>query len=174
MASENKQKSVLNIVMVRVSIVMEHTARRNRIFSGRDDLRRGGQRRLGLPSFTCIARIELNTSSTTGARVHDLKDVEAILDIFQAHGHYEVRQQRTNYRRSESLTSPSGGLCAHLHGRYERGVPRQDRMEEARARHGHEALSKHRKPPLTTMLICTIHVEPVPRRRRACKAPAPP
>ena len=27
----------------------------------------------------------------TGARVHDLKDVEAILDVFQAHGHYEVR-----------------------------------------------------------------------------------
>ena len=27
-----------------------------------------------------------------GARVHDLKDVEAILDIFQAHGHYEVCQ----------------------------------------------------------------------------------
>lgn len=26
-----------------------------------------------------------------GARVHDLKDVEAILDVFQAHGHSEVR-----------------------------------------------------------------------------------
>lgn len=25
-----------------------------------------------------------------GARVHDLKDVEEILDVFQAHGHYEV------------------------------------------------------------------------------------
>lgn len=25
-----------------------------------------------------------------GARVHDLKDVEAILDVFQAHGHNEV------------------------------------------------------------------------------------
>ena len=25
-----------------------------------------------------------------GARVHDLKDVEAILDVFQAHGHSEV------------------------------------------------------------------------------------
>ena len=25
-----------------------------------------------------------------GARVHDLKDVEAILDVFQKHGHYEV------------------------------------------------------------------------------------
>ncbi|KAI8992796.1 Aldo/keto reductase [Trametes punicea] len=30
-----------------------------------------------------------------GARVHDLKDVEAILDIFQAHGHYEVDTART-------------------------------------------------------------------------------
>ena len=27
-----------------------------------------------------------------GARVHDLKDVEAILDVFQAHGHTEVRK----------------------------------------------------------------------------------
>ncbi|KAI0334260.1 Aldo/keto reductase [Cubamyces sp. BRFM 1775] len=29
-----------------------------------------------------------------GARVHDLKDVEAILDIFQAHGHYEIDTAR--------------------------------------------------------------------------------
>jgi hypothetical protein len=27
---------------------------------------------------------------TEGARVHDLKDVEAILDVFQTHGHSEV------------------------------------------------------------------------------------
>ena len=27
-----------------------------------------------------------------GARVHDLKDVEAILDVFQAHGHKEVNK----------------------------------------------------------------------------------
>lgn len=27
---------------------------------------------------------------TEGARVHDLKDVEAMLDVFQAHGHSEV------------------------------------------------------------------------------------
>ncbi|KAI0371015.1 Aldo/keto reductase [Pilatotrama ljubarskyi] len=30
-----------------------------------------------------------------GARVHDLKDVEAILDVFQAHGHYEIDTART-------------------------------------------------------------------------------
>ncbi|KDQ59547.1 hypothetical protein JAAARDRAFT_33126 [Jaapia argillacea MUCL 33604] len=29
-----------------------------------------------------------------GARVHDLKDVEAILDVFQAHGHYEIDTAR--------------------------------------------------------------------------------
>ncbi|KAL5527047.1 hypothetical protein ACEPAG_5838 [Sanghuangporus baumii] len=29
-----------------------------------------------------------------GARVHDLKDVEAILDIFQKHGHYEIDTAR--------------------------------------------------------------------------------
>ena len=26
-----------------------------------------------------------------GSRVHDIKDVEAILDIFRSHGHTEVR-----------------------------------------------------------------------------------
>ncbi|KAI0669008.1 Aldo/keto reductase [Trametes maxima] len=30
-----------------------------------------------------------------GARVHNLKDVEAILDVFQAHGHYEIDTART-------------------------------------------------------------------------------
>ncbi|KAI0640999.1 Aldo/keto reductase [Trametes meyenii] len=30
-----------------------------------------------------------------GARVHNLKDVEAILNVFQAHGHYEVDTART-------------------------------------------------------------------------------
>ena len=30
-----------------------------------------------------------------GARVHDLKDVEAILDIFQAHGHKEASRTRS-------------------------------------------------------------------------------
>ncbi|KAH9925634.1 Aldo/keto reductase [Epithele typhae] len=30
-----------------------------------------------------------------GARVHDLKDVEEILDVFQAHGHYEIDSART-------------------------------------------------------------------------------
>ncbi|THH08200.1 hypothetical protein EW145_g2860 [Phellinidium pouzarii] len=30
-----------------------------------------------------------------GARVHNLKDVEAILDVFQAHGHYEIDTSRT-------------------------------------------------------------------------------
>ncbi|KAH9856181.1 Aldo/keto reductase [Lenzites betulinus] len=30
-----------------------------------------------------------------GARVYDLKDVEAILDVFQAHGHYEIDTART-------------------------------------------------------------------------------
>ena len=26
-----------------------------------------------------------------GARIHDIKDVEAILDVFRSHGHTEVR-----------------------------------------------------------------------------------
>lgn len=29
----------------------------------------------------------------SGARVHDLKDIEAILDTFRAHGHTEVTTQ---------------------------------------------------------------------------------
>ncbi|KAJ7063117.1 Aldo/keto reductase [Mycena amicta] len=32
---------------------------------------------------------------TSGARVHDLQDVEAILDIFQSHGHTEIDSART-------------------------------------------------------------------------------
>ncbi|KAI0669007.1 Aldo/keto reductase [Trametes maxima] len=34
-------------------------------------------------------------ASQEGARVHDLKGVEAILDVFQAHGHYEIDTART-------------------------------------------------------------------------------
>jgi len=30
-----------------------------------------------------------------GARVHDVKDIEAILDVFQAHGHHEIDAART-------------------------------------------------------------------------------
>jgi aflatoxin B1 aldehyde reductase len=30
-----------------------------------------------------------------GARVHDLKNVEAILDVFQRHGHKEIDSART-------------------------------------------------------------------------------
>ncbi|EMD32818.1 hypothetical protein CERSUDRAFT_118513 [Gelatoporia subvermispora B] len=33
-------------------------------------------------------------SGKDGARVHDIKDVEAILDVFQAHGHYEIDTAR--------------------------------------------------------------------------------
>ena len=51
-----------------------------------------GRRAKKVRKLSYIAGVELNTSATPGARVHDLKDVEAILDIFQAHGHYEVRQ----------------------------------------------------------------------------------
>ena len=35
-----------------------------------------------------------------GARVHDSKDIEAILDIFQAHGHDEV----SDYQSAPSFT----------------------------------------------------------------------
>ncbi|RPD52596.1 Aldo/keto reductase [Lentinus tigrinus ALCF2SS1-6] len=55
MASENKQKSALNVVM-------------------------------GAMTF--------GEQGKEGARVYELKDVEAILDIFQAHGHYEIDTAR--------------------------------------------------------------------------------
>ncbi|KAG6866093.1 hypothetical protein C0991_008845 [Blastosporella zonata] len=32
------------------------------------------------------------SEGTSGARVHDIKDVEAILDVFRSHGHTEVRR----------------------------------------------------------------------------------
>ena len=38
---------------------------------------------MGVSTERCAAHM-------AGARVHDLKDIEAILDIFQAHGHYAV------------------------------------------------------------------------------------
>lgn len=34
---------------------------------------------------------------TEGSRVHDLKDVEAILDVFQKHGHDEVRYEPLSF-----------------------------------------------------------------------------
>lgn len=34
-----------------------------------------------------------------GARTHDLKDVEAILDVFQGHGHFEVFNSLTPNQR---------------------------------------------------------------------------
>ena len=96
MASKNKQKSALNIVMVRVVAVHQpHTYRSCRL--GCDDVR-SGRRRRSAASCSCFPGVwefllstERCATHTAGARVHDLKDIEAILDIFQAHGHYAVR-----------------------------------------------------------------------------------
>ena len=44
-----------------------------------------------------------------GSRVHDLKDVEAILDVFQAHGHDEVSEESCMihaYLNKSRLTLP--------------------------------------------------------------------
>ena len=60
----------------------------------------GEQGKEGLPPHCLTVRLDTNVLSYwTGARVHDLKDVNAILDVFQKHGHFEVR--------SSQLPSPS-------------------------------------------------------------------
>ena len=81
--------------------------------------------------------------------MHDLNDVKAILDIFQAHGHYEVRMPHsgllparlaphvTDCDRLQNYTGRHRGL---LRRRHERGISRQDRLEGAWARSPHEAL----------------------------------
>ncbi len=55
----------------------------------------GEQGKEGLPSRHRPYRADLIYTDTylcgLGARVHELKDVNAILDGFQKHGHYEVR-----------------------------------------------------------------------------------
>ena len=38
-----------------------------------------------------------------GARVHDIKDVDAILDAFRAHGHTEVRSNNLRALGSRSF-----------------------------------------------------------------------
>jgi len=42
-----------------------------------------------------IGAMTFGEEGKEGARVHDVKDIEAILDIFQAHGHSEVDAART-------------------------------------------------------------------------------
>jgi hypothetical protein len=42
-----------------------------------------------------------------GARVHELKDVETILDIFQSHGHNEVSPTSVSYEHNLLIVSRS-------------------------------------------------------------------
>jgi hypothetical protein len=48
-----------------------------------------------------------------GARVHDVKDIEAILDIFQAHGHSEVSRLSIGATPCLLIVS-QGRCCPHL------------------------------------------------------------
>lgn len=41
-----------------------------------------------------MGAMTFGAAGTSGARVHDLKDVEAILDVFRSHGHTEVDTAR--------------------------------------------------------------------------------
>lgn len=69
-----EQKSPLNIVMVSPTVLQE----------------------TNLSDLTSIqGAMTFGEAGKQGARVHDLKDVEAILDVFQAHGHYEVSWMAT-------------------------------------------------------------------------------
>ena len=65
-----EQKSILNVVMVNISINLPPV-------------------HCDLTNW-CKGAMTFGEAGKDGARVHDLKDVEAILDVFQAHGHKEV------------------------------------------------------------------------------------
>ncbi|KAI5124485.1 hypothetical protein M0805_003012 [Coniferiporia weirii] len=84
-----------------------------------------------------------------GARVHDLKDVEAILDVFQAHGHYEIDTAR-NY---------SGGTSEEYLGKInwqERGLKLDTKLypnaSNARLRASGRELISHRPEDLRKYL----------------------
>ena len=68
----------------------------------------------------------------SGARVHDIKDVAAILDAFQAHGHNEVLLPVPRRRFAPLMLNTAGGHLARLLHGYQRGVPEQGRLEGAR------------------------------------------
>jgi hypothetical protein len=82
---------------------------------------------------------------TDGARVHDLKDIEAILDVFLKHGHREVRiywgfKLVVLRRLVESLARHG----ARVLRRYMRRVFRQDQLAGEGDRDGDKALSRAR------------------------------
>jgi aflatoxin B1 aldehyde reductase len=59
-----------------------------------------------------------------GARVHDSKDIEAILDIFQAHGHDEVSDYQSApsftyffFRKVDAARTYCGGTCEEYLGK---------------------------------------------------------
>ena len=77
------QKSALNIVMVRIHFLLKANS-----------------------ALTLNAKgaMTFGEAGKEGARVHDLKDVEAILDVFQKHGHYEVNPLHYIMDNKENLT----------------------------------------------------------------------
>lgn len=63
----------------------------------------------------------------SGARVHDIKTIEDILDIFQSHGHVEVRpcSCRSSASLSQLTLHPPARYLSDLRIRHVRGAPRR-------------------------------------------------
>ena len=91
--AQGKQTSALNIVMVRGDVCEYALTFVNSMLIGRHDFWRTRKWRYSshfLLSNSKLTGIPLRV----GARVHEVKDVEAILDVFQAHGHNEVSEPK--------------------------------------------------------------------------------
>ena len=102
-----------------------------------------------------------NVLAFSAARVTDLKEVEAILDIFQRHGHSEVSLDYEELFRRLSIHTCDALADRHgkdIHEGNERGISRQNWLEGAWARYGHEALPHDS--------LGTFHVSP----SRVCMA----
>lgn len=65
----------------------------------------------GIDSGVDVTEINVVTPGIKGVRVTDIKDAEAILDVFQAHGHKEIDTARP-YGAGSSET-----VLARLNGR---------------------------------------------------------
>lgn len=100
----------------------------------------------------CITTASTNSMHRCiGVRVSDLKEIGAFFDVFQAHGHYEVRGrihilalQRPLINSTHTLTHtifPSGRHCMDIRWLHDRRISRQAGLEEARPRRALQALA---------------------------------
>ena len=111
--ASGQQKTALNIVMVcRPPLSFAVVLPSNLTYvPGSHDVRGGRQTRCVSDLLRCTRNgaYMIFTDTVPGARVSDLKDVSAILDVFQKHGHSEVRTQhaQTLFSTTKSSTAPT-------------------------------------------------------------------